>query len=63
VAKKISISLVLPATLGLTAADQLKSGALGLTTSLLDSPNLGMACAASKNTRLSATIGFQHNKG
>jgi hypothetical protein len=37
---------------------QLKTGSIGLTTSLLKDPNLGIAYAASENTRISANVGF-----
>jgi len=37
---------------------QLKTGALGLTTSFSENPNLGLAFAASENTRIAATVGF-----
>lgn len=43
-------------------ASQLKKGSLGLTTSILESPNLGMAYAASENMRLAVFLGFSSSK-
>ena len=40
------------------ATAQLKGGAVGLTVSFLQSPNLGLAYAATSDTRLSAQVGF-----
>ncbi len=40
------------------ATAQLRSGAVGITVSFLQNPNLGLAYAASANTRISAQVGF-----
>ncbi len=40
------------------AAAQLKGGAVGLTVSFVQNPNLGLAYALSPHTRLSAQVGF-----
>jgi len=54
----VTVLVLLSLTFIGTANGQLKSGSLGLTTSLLENPNLGLAYAASENTRISASVGF-----
>jgi hypothetical protein len=59
---KCALFSILCATVAATALSQLKSGALGLTMSLSQSPNIGLAYAASENTRIAASIGFDAAK-
>ncbi len=56
--RKLQISLFLCILLSATSSAQLKSGALGITASILESPNVGLVYAPSEKTRLTATFGF-----
>jgi hypothetical protein len=56
--KRIRTALLLCLTLAVVSFGQLKSGAMGLTTSFFENPNLGLAYAASENTRIAASVGF-----
>ncbi len=56
--KILSVLLAVTTLSIVTANAQLKSGSIGLTASLLESPNIGLAYAASAKTRVSATFGF-----
>lgn len=49
---------LLCACISTAAFGQLKPGSLGLTTSFVENPNLGLVYAASEQTRFAATIGF-----
>ena len=55
---RIGMILLLSSTASALSLGQLKSGALGLTTSFFETPNLGLAYATSENTRVSASVGF-----
>ena len=55
---RIDLLFVLSTIITVTGFAQLKPGALGLTTSFSENPNLGLAYAASENTRITATVGF-----
>ncbi len=55
---RICIVGLLTVALTVLAGAQLKSGAVGVTVSFLQSPNLGLAYAVSPHTRLSAQVGF-----
>lgn len=54
--------LILLFSFAYPASSQLKKGSLGLTTSILESPNLGMAYATSAKTRLAVSLGFSSSK-
>jgi hypothetical protein len=55
---KCTILFLLMTLLNGVSFGQLKSGSIGLTTSLSKEPNLGIAYAASENSRISANVGF-----
>jgi hypothetical protein len=56
--KRIRTAFLLSFTMVVVSFGQLKSGSLGLTTSFFENPNLGLAYAASENTRITASVGF-----
>ena len=56
--KRIRSALLLSSIVAVVSLGQLKSGALGLTTSFFENPNLGLAYATSENTRIAASVGF-----
>jgi hypothetical protein len=56
--KKTNFVLLLSIVCVATTLGQLRRGSVGLTTTLFQSPNLGLAYAASANTRISANVGF-----
>lgn len=55
---RIVTTLLVTVAITTVCLAQLKNGAVGLTVSFLENPNLGLAYAASQNTRISAKVGF-----
>ncbi len=55
---KLSIVALLWFCCTAVTSAQLKRGAMGLTASILESPNIGLVYATSEQTRLSASFGF-----
>ncbi len=56
--KRLTLAVLLGLCFSVVALAQLKQGTLGVTASILESPNIGLVYASNEQTRLSAAFGF-----